>query len=403
MMIEGRSHKLVMRQVRSPLLLIGIMVAFVALGSRRTGAAVATVELLRAPHGGIQPQAAIDSHGVLHLVYLAGDPGAADVYYVRRAPGAEGWSPPLRVNTHPGSAIAIGTIRGAQLALGRNGRVHVVWNGSDRALPRNPTRGAPLLYTRMNGAGTGFEPERNLMQFTFGLDGGASVAADPFGDVDVVWHGQAGSGKGESSRRLWIARSTNGGKTFSREAPAYAEPTGACGCCGARAFADRHGSVYALYRAATAGVDRDMILLTSRDRGARFEGTRLHHWKLNACPMSSESFAESPADVLAAWETRGQVYFTAIDPATLEPGSITAAPGSGDDRKHPTVAGNARGETLLAWTEGTGWQKGGSLAWQLFDRSGKPMSDKGRLEGVVPVWGLATAVARPDGGFTIVY
>src|SRR2546423_1655006 len=71
---------------------------------------------------------------------------------------------------------------------------------------------------------------------------------------------------------------------------------------------------------------------------------------------------------------------------------------------HPTepAAASARA-ALLAWTEETGWQRGGSLAWQLFDRDGKPLAQKGRLAGAVPVWGLATAVARPDGGFTIVY
>ena len=31
-------------------------------------------------------------------------------------------------------------------------------------------------------------------------------------------------------------------------------------------------------------------------------------------------------------------------------------------RKHPVVAGNARGETILAWTEGVGWNRGGSVA-----------------------------------------
>jgi hypothetical protein len=97
------------------------------------------------------------------------------------------------------------------------------------------------------------------------------------------------------------------------------------------------------------------------------------------------------------------VYYTTIDPATMEASRIVAASGVGEDRKHPAVAGNARGETLLVWTEGTGWQKGGSLAWQLFDREGKPLDEKGRLEGAVPVWGLATAVARPEGGFTIIY
>ena len=77
-------------------------------------------------------------------------------------------------------------------------------------------------------------------------------------------------------------------------------------------------------------------------------------------------------------------------------------PGGGGGRKHPAVAGNAEGETILVWAEGTGWKRGGDLAWQVFDRSGRPTDEKGRVEGGVPVWGLATVVARPDGGFTII-
>jgi hypothetical protein len=384
-------------------LVMSILAAILTPAWSGTGAARVTgarVELLKTPNGGIQPQAAMDGHGVLHLVYLKGDPGAADAYYVRREAGKDGWSAPIRVNSRPGSAIAVGTIRGAQLALGRGGRVHVVWNGAGQD---DASLGAPILYTRMNDAGTAFEPERNLMHVAGGLDGGGSVAADAAGNVYVAWHGNDRPGTGEAYRRLWVARSSDDGKTFSREAPAYSSPTGACGCCGARAFADSRGSVYILYRAATASVDRDMVLLTSRDRGASFQGTRLHRWKLNACPMSSESFAESRAGVLAAWETRGQVYYATIDPGTMQATRIVGAPGAGDNRKHPAVAGNAHGATLLAWTEGTGWQKGGSLAWQLFDGAGQPMEEKGRLEGAVPVWGLATAVARPDGGFTVVY
>jgi hypothetical protein len=384
------------------LVLSVLMVIWTPVWSRSgtSGTGAERIELLKTPEGGIQPQAAIDARGVLHLVYLKGDPGASDVYYVRREPGKDRWSAPIRVNSRSGSAIAVGTIRGAQLALGRGGRVHIVWNGAG---PGDPALGAPMMYTRMNNAGTGFERERSLMHVAGNLDGGGSVAADAAGNVYVAWHGNDRPGSGEANRRLWIARSTDEGRTFSREAPAYAAPTGACGCCGARAFADSRGSVYILYRAATGGVDRDMVLLASRNRGASFQGSRLHRWKLNACPMSSESFAESKAGVLAAWETQGQVYYGIIDPATMETTRIIGAPGAGQDRKHPAIAGNARGETLLVWTEGTGWQKGGSLSWQLFDRHGKPTGLKGRLAGAVPVWGLATAVARPAGGFTIIY
>ena len=106
--------------------------------------------------------------------------------------------------------------------------------------------------------------------------------------------------------------------------------------------------------------------------------------------------------MLAAWETKGQLSFARIDPETGERSPPTSPSGGEGSRKHPTVAANRRGETLLAWTEGTGWQKGGTLAWQVFDRSGKPLGPPGKVAGGVPVWGMAAAVARLDGGFTIV-
>jgi hypothetical protein len=58
---------------------------------------------------------------------------------------------------------------------------------------------------------------------------------------------------------------------------------------------------------------------------------------------------------------------------------------------------------MLVWDEGTGWQKGGSLAWQVFDRSGRPTEEKARIDGGIPAWSFAAVVARPDGGFTIVH
>jgi hypothetical protein len=117
--------------------------------------------------------------------------------------------------------------------------------------------------------------------------------------------------------------------------------------------------------------------------------------------MSSATFAESAGGVLGAWESYGQVYYAQIDPVAVRVSTPIAAPGAGGNRKHPAVAVNARGETLLAWVEGAGWQKGGALAWQRFDKEGRPTADKGRVEGGIPTWGLATVVARPDGGFTI--
>src|SRR5438309_2140268 len=108
------------------------------------------VALLKTPHHGIQPQAVVDGKGVVHLLYFTGAANAGDLFYSRREPGKADFSAPIKVNSHSGSAIAIGTIRGGQMAVGNNGRVHVAWNGSGQARPRGPGTGSPMLYTRLN-------------------------------------------------------------------------------------------------------------------------------------------------------------------------------------------------------------------------------------------------------------
>jgi RNA polymerase sigma factor (sigma-70 family) len=360
------------------------------------------VSLLRVPDKGIQPQVVVDAKGVVHMIYFRGRPGGGDVFYVRSDDGGAHFSAPLQVNSQADSVIAIGTIRGAHLALGKNGRVHVAWMGSDKAEPKAPHHGAPMLYSRLNDHGTAFEPQRNVIHTAVGLDGGGSVGADESGNVYVAWHAPAPGVKGEENRRVWVARSADEGKTFAAEKPASEEGTGACGCCGMRAFGTGKGSLYMLYRSATHEVNRDTYLLASMEQGSTFRGERLQKWNIRACPMSSFALAEVDAGVVAAWETEGQVYFARVDPHSHKRLEPVSAPGASRDRKHPVVAGNARKETILVWTEGTGWDRGGALAWQVFDKDGRPTAERGRTDGV-PTWSLAAVFARPDGGFTIVY
>ena len=360
------------------------------------------VTLVRVPGDGIQPQAVMDGEGVLHLIYFRGEASAGDIYYVRSRDGGATFSRPLRVNSQSGSAIAVGNIRGAHLALGRNGRIHVAWNGSMTAEPKGPGGQSPMLYARLNDNGSAFEAQRNVIQSAYGLDGGGTLAADSEGRVYVFWHAPAPGTKGEDARRVWVAASLDDGRTFASERPASGEATGACGCCGMAAFADSKGNLYALYRSARETVHRDIYLLFSPDHGRSFTSADIHPWNIGACVMSEESFAEGPYGVVAAWETERQVYFARVDRATGRIGPLEAAPGEAKGRKFPALAVNARGETLLAWTEGMGWKKSGSVAWQIFDRNGRPLGDRGEAPGV-PVWSLVTAVARPDGGFDVIY
>ncbi|MBI1913302.1 MAG: exo-alpha-sialidase [Planctomycetes bacterium] len=359
------------------------------------------VTLLRTPERGIQPQAAVDAKGVVHLIYFRGVPGNGDIFYVRSDDWGAHFSHPLRVNSQRGSVIATGNIRGAHLAVGKNGRVHVAWMGSSKAEPKGPSQTTPMLYARLNDKGTAFEPQRNVIHAAVGLDGGGSVSADDAGNVCVAWHAPEPGDRGETNRRVWVARSTDEGKTFAREQPASEAGTGVCGCCGMRAGSARKGNVYLLYRSASSDEDRDTYLLASKDQGKTFTSDKIQNWKVNACPMSSFALAEVKDGILAAWETEGQVSWARIAESGKRSEPVHA-PGAGKGRKHPAVAGNIREETILVWTEGMGWNRGGAVAWQVFDRDGKPTAEKGRTDGV-PTWSLVTVFARPEGGFTIIY
>ena len=112
------------------------------------------------------------------------------------------------------------------------------------------------------------------------------------------------------------------------------------------------------------------------------------------------AFVQGPSSVMTAWDTKEQIYTSKITPGTTDFTRPQSAPGTGSVRKHPVLAINSQGESILAWTEGTGWQKGGALAWQVFDRDGKPTGSKGRERSGIPIWGLPTVVATDD-GFTI--
>jgi hypothetical protein len=356
------------------------------------------VQIERVPGGGIQPQAAIDADGVVHVVYFKGPAASGDLFYVRRAVNGR-YSQPLRVNSQQRSAIAVGSVRGAQLAVGRGGRVHVIWNGSTTATPQ-VKGGLPLFYSRLATGADAFEPQRNLVTWSSAVDGGGTLAADDTGRVFVAWHANPGPG-GDSRRAVYLTSSSDDGTQFAKERRVSPEALGACACCSMRAWLGK-GSLYLLYRAAGGDVNRDMTLLTSTDGGVTFAASLMHPWRINACPMSSSAVAQGPNGVTAAWETAGQVFFERVAASNVRGGAPHAAPGNSRTRKHPVLAFNSRGDLMLAWLEGTAWARGGSVALQVYDSAGKATSERGSAPGV-PVWGLAATAPLRDGRFLLLY
>ena len=373
---------------------IALAALILIIGVLASASSAPRITTLRVPDGGLQPQLILRD-GILHLIYLTGAPEKAGIVYRQSKDYGQTFSTPLQVNTKE-SAMAIGNIRGPQLAIGRNGRAHIAWNGV------NAQNRMPMFYSRLNDSGTAFEPERNLINTAWGLDGGGALAADAKGNVFAFWHAPIPGTKGEENRRVWLAKSTDDGATFEPERIAFANPVGACGCCGMKAWADPDGTVYAMFRSAQEIVNRDIWLLTSKDHGLTFQGSNTSHWTIGACVMSSESLTQTPNGVLAAWETEKQAYFGLIEKGASKVSTPIAAPGQPGNRKHPVAVGNKQGDILFTWTDGMAWKKPGTISWQLYSAKGKAISPVTTNDGV-PAWSLIAAFPKPDGSFVVVY
>jgi hypothetical protein len=308
------------------------------------------------------------------------------------------------VNTHAGSALAVGTIRGPHLAVTRDGAVHVAWMGSAKAQPKAPGKQAPMLYARMAARAEGFEPERNLVTKFAGLDGGGAVAADDAGNVYVAWHAPGTPRGADTTRRVFVARSTDGGVTFAPEGPITDAGPGVCACCGMKLLAPPGGAVVGLFRTATNQIHRDATAFLFQGTFDRRWGGTLDPAESATCMMSTFDALDIPARhrFVAAWETAGRIRFGVYPYRSLQGVEPRDVPNASKGCKHPALALDVEQNLLIAWAEGTGWEKGGSVAWQVFDADLRPIQGvAGRAAGL-PAWSRPAAYATPE-GFVVVY
>ncbi len=358
---------------------------------------VPSVTELRVPGGGRMPQLAFDSSGVLHLMYFRGAMTGGNVYHTHRSPTDTNWSASVRVNSDDRSAVGMGPMDGGDMAIGYRADddrpvLHAVWFGT------NPLE---IIYSRKpaDTPGSVFEPQRVLWEKPFGLiEARPTVTADESGHVWVAWHAGTPEGEDDAHRAVYLARSSDGGDTFSTPAVISPVAEGACGCCSLDAFR-RDDRVWVSYRGAGNNLERGQRLLTSED-GETFSDQLIQAWSLGACPVTTTTFAAGPSETRVAWETNGEVFVAPVDAVH---NAVSPDGTARFRRKNPAIATNGRGDTILAWGDAPGFRAGGTLSWQIFDRKGQPLGVAGGgIETIASGSGPAVAVATDD-SFIVVY
>lgn len=266
------------------------------------------------------------------------------------------------------------------LAVGQDNRVHVALGNNAWKL-KLPQEERGLFYATLAPGAKAFSPLRNLNHKP---SEGFSIAAGGRGAVTASF----------LSGKVYTIASSDGGGTFApfAELNPNLDP---CKCCTTSTTYGPDGRLALLYREETNN-ERDIYLvLSDQSASGRQTRTRISStpWDVNACPMTYFTIRGTSTGYVAAWPTKGQIYFARLDEngAVRPPGEIMT-PGTNGMRTGIFALSANDGATLVAW------KNQDTLGWQLYDATGQPQGSRG--EAPSPGTGAA-GVVMPDGRFLL--
>jgi len=333
------------------------------------------VNVIRVPGNAKVVKAQLGAEGTLHLLLDAED----GPRYVKSTDGGVTFSTPMAIvdaaSLKPGLKF-----QGEDLAVGKDGSVHVAMSNNAWKL-KLPEEEWGFYYASLASGAKAFSPVRNLNRKP---SEGFSLAADDRGDVTACF----------LSGKLFTMVSHDNGETFSD----YIEPNPTwdpCNCCTTAAAYGADGKLALLYREETNN-ERDMFVVLSnqrtrsKPRRTRISGTP---WKLNGCPMTYFTITRTDTGYVAAWPTKGQVYFARLDKAgAVSPPGEIKTPGTSGMRNGLVALSASDGATLVAW------KNKDLLGWQVYDVKGQSQGEAGSANS--PGGGAAGVVLR-DGQFLV--
>jgi len=380
-------------------LVLGILVFLPVTGL--FNAAWAEVIVQRTPDGGLQPRLVQDAEGTIHLLYFKkrlNRPAAREgnLYYRQYDSEENQFGLPVKVSSQA-FAIQTFSIARATMAVGEDGRIHVLWY-----LPRE----SAFNYTRSNLQRTQFEPLRSLVsQYTEGIDAGGEVAARG-SEVAIIWG--AGSLQREYERTMFARFSHDSGASFGQEFMISNPDLGACACCSMAAEYMDDSDLLVAYRSAINGIGRHMQLLTVTGVNGELSDAsyrsmhELQKWEASFCPLSTNDIViDSNNKRWLVFETEGRIQqLNLSDPSSP---SRVGEPFIETRQKNPAIAFNKHNHRLVVWGEAISHARGGRLNLRVFDDAGTVTDFGGSEEVQIDNFSFPAAAGLPNGDFLVLY
>lgn len=284
------------------------------------------------------PTVAIDDRGDIALAWV--DQGRKDVLFQRVAGDGTKQGRPINVSRSPATFSWLPRI---VLAPRDANKIGVLWQ---EIIFSGGSHGGDILFARSGDGGHTFSEPLNLSNSVAGdgkgritkdlwHNGSLDLAAGPDGTLYAVWTEYEGP--------LWLSRSTDGGRSFSRRqrlAGDHARP--------ARAPSLALGADRTVYLAWTIGEDNaaDIRVATSTDGGATFSEPRIA--ARTAGYSDAPKLAVDPGGTVhLVYGEDNRIWYTRSTGGgrTFQPPREISGPGAG----FPALSLDAKGHLYVMW------------------------------------------------------
>jgi len=267
--------------------LIIVTAFFAVIGFKEKAALSSSIEVIA--HGMI-PDMAKDSKSNLHLVFGKGD----SILYSFSNDDGRSFSTPVLVGVQP--KLYSFAMRGPQIAV----------TGSTITVIAADQHGN--IYSYLKGATGKWVKTVSVNDVdTIAKEGMLALGSDGKNFQFAVWLDIRNGGH----NNIYGARSTDGGKTWSRNKMIYTSPDShVCECC-KPSVAVKGNHIYVMFRNWVNG-NRDLYLIHSSDGGATFGNAQKlgkGSWPLNGCPMDGGGLSINDKGIVqTVWQRKGVIY-----------------------------------------------------------------------------------------------
>jgi hypothetical protein len=283
-----------------------------------------------------EPAIAAGSAGTIYVVWVEHRPdGGADIMLKQFDSGGRPTDAAVRINPQAGGATAW---RGdpPTVAVGSDGGVYVGWTG--KVPGQSDATDLYLSVSRDQGRSFDLPVKVNDDQKP-GDHGLHSLSIAPDGNIYVSWLDERNPAPAsaaparrnhqhiEANRELFVAHSSDSGKTFSANRRIASD---VCPCCKTNLTISSDGRIYASWRQVLAGNLRHIAVASSSDQGETFSAPVIvsdDRWTIAGCPVSGSSLSVSKDGKLEVlWYAAGELGPTGIYHSVSRDGGRTFTP-----------------------------------------------------------------------------